>query len=439
MQNEIPNIELQRFDQGFKEQILFLVGAISSLVDDISNNPGENDLNHLRLFLSLMTIPVEDLKTISTSSSVDFLSNLAQLINAESFNDAPIHPFYLGKIFAMVYSIRTQENIKWYDWSDSIFSETLTNDLYDSIDLDTVSLVKSNPNDLAIRWTFPSAESYWATSNTQKLIHCAILMMEELLHIIQLIKPGKVELLSIGAKFNIPTDDEDRVILGLIERLQETDVTNTLATLIPSMISQNWQWYVNRASQKKHEQYYPLSLDYMWLIGRLVAELTDDIGNFILDTMSKMPDYLSKDFRNIINYFSNDLVIRSTETYFNFITVFNNPKLDDKAKESISSLRKAEFSRISIFDYFFQYCIYCKSRYGDGWMVKSVNENPECISELTEVLFEYFQKNPNELGVFTSKYKPGLKTKLFKPRLKNFDDLITFLSKFINTADSVEA
>jgi len=135
------------------------------------------------------------------------------------------------------------------EWEQSMLDES-TN----KVSTDCPCMVSFYRGQINVRWTIPKIEYIWQCKSPEKLAYTALVIMEELLHIRQMVTPNTRTLTSLGTMLEFDAvpdtalmDEQDRELLS---QLLENDVSFLFTTYLGqySKIFEQYQWYQDRTT-----------------------------------------------------------------------------------------------------------------------------------------------------------------------------------------------
>lgn len=409
------------------QEVFTLLGVISQVIDSINNDHTNEVFNNVfKGFLTTFSIPRElliryshldgqEMLSCALKDYPDYAKNFipavypkeiaeflipgVDLINTNIFDviDPTIATFFGD----LVKRFRGNQDIFFVDEPDLVFLQSMS-DEYGELSTEIQNLVNIYNDKRALRWTLMNPEVYWISSSPEKLNNCAMVILEELLHLTQLV-PGKVTIHTLGYTFE-NTGSYDKVLMTLLGRMMESDVTSILTTAFPLMIEQQWQWYTDRLNEPSYDKHNPLRIDYLWLYGWIIADLTNQKPQYLVASMNKLPDYLEKDPQNIKDFFKTRELLGLLVPYSELLFTFQPD--DDEVNIEINKLRVRAMNR-GIFDIFLTYCINLRRHYGDEWAsVLSVDSD---YGELIlQNILEYYKNNLSEYRALLKSYKGSM-------------------------------
>lgn len=145
-------------------------------------------------------------------------------------------------------------------YPDEVWEETMLDESVEKVSTDCPCMVSFYRGEINVRWTLPRIETIWQCQSAEKLAYTAMVIVEELFHIRQMISPNTRAITTLGImlEFDAVTDtslmaEEDR---ELLKRLLETDVTFFFNTYFKDYISKI-QWFLDRESS--NDDHKPMS------------------------------------------------------------------------------------------------------------------------------------------------------------------------------------
>ncbi len=415
-----------------RDTVFFLLGTISSIIMKIQDNPNDvHSLTTLKVFLSAMTLP-NNHSLQSYFTGINFIEPLQ--IMADYHSDSI--PFLHG----LAKGLRSNEKIFWVDEEDPLLRHTMVTPETD-LDADSQNAITFRFDRYNIRWILPKPEVYWMCSEINKIIHIVLDVLEELLHLSQL--HGTVAYLYTIGLLN--TDNhEDHLFTELITRLMETDVTNILTQALPVMVTEKWSWYANRTQHQRvdtqidrTEKHFPLTPDAAFLLGLIIAELTDQLKEYMASAMLILPEYLAINNDACEAFFSNYMVLNKLLGYFENIFVSASTKI---SIDNWNQLISHEFSEDGISLIFLRHCVRLMQRYGDQWInildkgTWDPDEHKTCFgSQCLQLFLDFFNTNPDWLQSFDIRqpFVRKLKRKSEK-KLNSINEMMLLLESFFD-------
>jgi hypothetical protein len=402
-----------------RQTLYFILGSVTTLIRKVK---AEEDwsLTRLRMFLSALTTPPEEM--VSTYLSSQGLDQHSQ----HPFDETNTDAFFEG----VIKGLRVHRSINWSDWEDPLLRETMLDDGA-LLDHDTTCMVTHRGGMYNIRWVLPKPEIYWNCSDPDKLIHIALIALEELIHLNQ-IKGKKIELHTFGVEYDL-SDERLSEMSKYVIRMMEIDVANVLSTSLPEMVEQNWQWYADRQSKPKHDDYYPLATDYAFLLGLFIAAAMGQEANFLAGAMTSMPKYLDKNHSAREVFFSNPGVLRYVEDYLR--KVYSPPSEDGETVEGLETILSHEFSPDGITFQFLMNCLVLRSKEEEDWLevldtqelgVDGTSEE-KYGADIIKMIQDFLNSNPEYLINLTGE-KQSFLARLFRRKMESPDQLLDVLS-----------
>ena len=299
------------------------------------------------------------------------------------------------------------------------------------LDTDTDCMVTYRFDRYNVQWILPKPEIYWQCKDPDKLIHIALITLEEMFHINQ-IKGNKVAIHTFGVEYDL-TNEENRKLSHFVTRMMEIDVANILTTALPEMVEENWQWYADRKSKLPYENHYPLPSDFGFLLGYLLAQAMNQEKQFLTRAMTYMPEYLGKNPSAREIFFSNYRVLSQIETYLGLI--YEHEGETTLTAEQITIVLNHEFSPEGMTMQFLLNCLNLRTKHGSNWLEildKGVDESEKHETKhgtnIVNMILNFVNANPKWGDKLYGKRSIGPRGLLHRS-FKNPDDMLDVLSQ----------
>jgi hypothetical protein len=146
-------------------------------------------------------------------------------------------------------------------YPDQVWEESLIDPSTEKVSTDCPCMVSFYRGEINIRWTLPRPEFIWQCESAQKLAYTAMVIIEELFHIRQMVTPNTRALTTLGTILEFDMVNEipqmSKEDSTLITRLLEGDVTFFLQSYLGKYIASH-QWFTDRfASDDEHKPMTP--------------------------------------------------------------------------------------------------------------------------------------------------------------------------------------
>lgn len=403
-----------------RNTLYFILGATSELIRRVKADSDPRDITDLRVYLSALTTPPD-------TTVERYLSELGMHEELQTIRQERTH---VGVMFEGFFSgLRNKDGIYWFDSEDPLLRETMLQD-YLKLDSDTQCTVTYRFGQYNIQWVLPKPEVYWQCNDPDKLIHIAMIALEEMIHINQL-KGNSVVLHTFGNEYNL-SDVEHYDLYDFVKRMMEIDVANILTTAMPEMIEENWDWYAVRKSKHKHEDHYPHTADFGFLLGFAVAHAMDQEREFLARAMTYMPEYLNNNPNAREIFFSNYCVLGQIKTYLGWIyEPEGEPRLTPQQQVMVLN---HEFSKEGMTMQFLINCIHFKDKHGTNWLemldkglVDSETHATKHATEIVQMVLNFVNENPKWFD--TLRGNSSVRSIKFNRKFKSPDHMLEALSR----------
>lgn len=399
-----------------KEAVYFLIDATSKLVLRVNEGQEKSDLTDLRIFLSHLTLPQgETLENYLASLGLDQHIATIQQNTTQAGN-------LLG---GLAVGIRSRD-IRWYDYEDPILREAMVT-RGQKLDADKECEVSYWNNSYHVRWVLPKPEVYWECEEPDKLIHIAVIALEEMIHLTQ-IKGNKIELHSLGCEFDL-SDPDLKPMQHFVVRMCELDAFNILSTAMPQMIEQNWGWYQDRASKKTYDDHHPHSIDISFILGYTISLAMGQGKDYMAGTMVYLPEFLDENPTKREAFFSNHYVLKIIKQYFEWI--YDSEDLATKLEaDQIILIHQHEFDRHGMTTQFLIHCAKLRESYKESW-VEALDrgkfdadvDSSMHGSDILNIILDFVNNHPTEFNKLSN--RKTLLRILARSKFKTTDQMVS--------------
>lgn len=137
-----------------------------------------------------------------------------------------------------------------YRFTDSVWVDSMLDEESEKVSADCPCMVSFYKGEINIRWTLPTQNAIWSCQSAHKLAYTAMVIVEELFHMRQMITPNTRAIATLGIMLEFDrVNDISNMEEGdksLLTRLLESDVTFFLSSYFKGI--ENLQWFEDRIS-----------------------------------------------------------------------------------------------------------------------------------------------------------------------------------------------
>ncbi len=313
------------------DNVLMVLEYVQKLFERIEKDADNTAFIDLKFFISQMTLPVPYNRVLEYGKAVDS-SEIKEQLKIQSDTSM----FYEGVLRA----IRLNGAKVWHTEPDQLLINTFLG--AEPLDADSTSVVSMYNGKKYVRVVLPPPEVIFVSTDYEKIRHCSLICLEELLHISQM-QSGTRLLHSLGIalltdEFLFAEKPE------LLAKLLESDVTQLFLQVFPEMRQQKWKWYQDRIDAPQADIHYPLSQNELVVNGYIYASLLGIEKDYFNQLIRQDKDASMDTSPDLHSVFS-DTIVRQQTAKFIITELYDDFILSGLSIPEQEKLLETEFSR----------------------------------------------------------------------------------------------